>query len=87
MKKAIKNLITRLLFDSMFEILEEKITEKLEYYVLIFINDEFVESRGMIVVPSIGDYVVLKNGKEVKVYQRMIISELGHEIRLFCSNI
>jgi len=87
MKKAIKNLITRLLFDSMFEILEEKITEKLEHYVLIFINDEFVESRGMIVVPSIGDYVVLKNGKEVKVYQRMIISELGHEIRLFCSNI
>jgi len=87
LKKTIKNLITRLLFDSIYEILEEKITEKFEHYILIFINHEFVESRGMIVVPNAGDYITLSDGREVKVYQRIIVSELGHEIRLYCSKI
>jgi len=84
MKKIIKRLITRLLWDSVQEIMQPLIENELSPAVCFFIDGKLIEARNMIFVPPIGSEVWIKDmdEKAFKVERMEIVSPTGYSIYL-----
>lgn len=83
MKNRIKNLIKRILYSSMYDILEVKIVEKFENIIIFYENGKIIETKPMMVNPEIGSIVYLKHFSiKFKVESKIYVSQLGHEIHI-----
>jgi hypothetical protein len=87
MKKIIKRLITRLLWDSVDQIVGQTLEDKLYPIVIFYVNGKSIEVRNMFTIPQVGDMVWIKKslyteGGTFKCESRVIITELGYEVHV-----
>lgn len=87
MKKLIKNLITRLLWDSVNDIMNPILEDKLYPIVIFYADGHIIETRNMFTIPRVGDEVWILGSLYIgdaifKCEKVIIVSKLGYEVRL-----